>query len=291
MTELSKVAVRKRQPLLLRRFATMTPLIRIASAVLLLIVLAAVLAPLIAPHDPTTPNALDSFGGPSGSHLLGADASGRDLLSRLIYGARLSLAGPAVVVLLMVPVGVLLALLAAWRGGITDGVISRVIDILFAFPGLILAIVAVAMFGAGFWAPVIALTVSYVPVLARVLRSVALKERNLPYVAALQVQGVSAIRIAVRHLIPNLLPMITVQAGVAFGYAMLDLAAISYLGLGLQPPTADWGVMVSEGQSSVIEGFPQESLYAAVMVLVTVVCINLIGGWFAERHDISEADL
>lgn len=279
-----------RRPILFRRLAGVNPVVVVAGVLLVLIILAALFAPVLAPYDPNAVDLMDPYAGSSPEHLLGTDASGRDILSRLLYGARISLAGPTVVIAFSMTVGVALALVAAWCGGMVDAVISRTIEVLFAFPGLILAVVAVAVFGAGFWAPVVALSLAYVPLVARVLRSVALKERNLPYVAALQIQGVPAPRIALRHLLPNLMPMITVQAGIGFAYAMLDLAAVSYLGLGLQPPTSDWGVMVAEGQSSIIEGYPQQSLYAAMAVLVTVVSLNLVSGWFAERYDVTGAD-
>lgn len=287
----AEVALSPRRPILFRRFAGVSPVVVVAAVVLALIVLAAVFAPLLAPYDPNAVDLMSPYEGSSPEHWLGTDASGRDILSRLLYGARISLAGPAVVIVASVSIGVLLALVAAWCGGKVDAVISRLLEVLFAFPGLILGVVAVAVFGAGFWAPVIALSIAYVPMVARVLRSVALRERNLPYIAALQIQGVPAPRIAVRHLLPNLMPMITVQAGIGFAYAMLDLAAISYLGLGLQPPTSDWGVMVAEGQSSIIEGYPQQSLYAATAVLATVVSLNLVGGWVAERYDVRGAEL
>lgn len=282
-------ALSRRRPILFRRLAGVNLVAAAAAVVLALVVLAAVLAPWIAPYDPDAVDLTSSYAGPSADHLLGTDASGRDILSRLLFGARVSLAGPALVILLSMACGALLALAAAWYGGMVDSLVSRVIEVLFAFPGLILAVVAVAVFGVGFWAPVIALSLAYIPIVARVLRSVALRERNLPYVAALQIQGVSTPRIAVRHILPNLAPMMVVQAGIGFAYAMLDLAAISYLGLGLQPPTSDWGVMVSEGQPSIIEGYPQESLYAALAVLVTVVSLNLVSGWLAERYDVPGA--
>lgn len=285
------VVLSPRRPVLFRRLAGISPVVLVAGVVLGLIVALAVLAPIVAPYDPNAVDLMAPYEGSSAAHWLGTDASGRDILSRLLYGARISLAGPALVIVFSMVFGVLLAVVAAWCGGLVDAVISRTIEVLFAFPGLILAVVAVAVFGAGLWAPVVALSIAYVPMVARVVRSVALRERNLPYVAALQIQGVSAPRIALRHLVPNLMPMITVQAGIGFAYAMLDLAAISYLGLGLQPPTADWGVMVAEGQSSIIEGYPQESLYAALAVLVTVVSLNLVSGWVAERYDVRGADL
>jgi peptide/nickel transport system permease protein len=219
----------------------------------------------------------------SGSFLLGTDDQGRDILSRLLYGARTSLGGPALVVLLAATAGTVLAVSAAWFGGWFDALVSRVIDLLFSFPGLLLAIVVVALFGSGFIAPVIALSIAYTPSVARVLRSVAVRERNLPYVAALRIQGASGPAICLRHIVPNLLPILLVQVTVGFGYAMIDLAAISFLGLGLQPPSSDWGLMIAEGQPAILNGAPQQALFAAATVLVAVVSFNVLGEAIARR--------
>jgi peptide/nickel transport system permease protein len=211
---------------------------------------------------------------------------GRDLLSRLIWGARLSLLGPAMVVVISIVVGTTIAILAAWMGGWFDSVASRVLDILFAFPGLIFAILAVAIFGPGLTAPVIALSIAYLPYDARVLRSVALRERNLAYIQACYVEGLPTRTIAMRHLMPNILPFVLVQATLGFGYALLDLAAISYLGLGVAPGTAEWGIMVSEGQASILTGYPQESLFAGLLIVATVVAFNMLGDRLATRFSV-----
>ena len=151
------------------------------------------------------------------------------------------------------------------------------LDILFAFPGLIFALLAVALFGPGLVAPVIALSIAYLPYIARVLRSGALRERNLPYIDACYAAGLPTRSIAARHLLPNIMPLVLVQATLSFGYALVDLAAISYLGLGVPPPSAEWGLMVANGQSAILSGHPQESLYAGVLIVVTVVAFNLLG--------------
>jgi peptide/nickel transport system permease protein len=249
-------------------------------------VLVAVLAPWIAPHDPNQLNILAANEGPSASHLLGTDELGRDLLSRLIYGARLSLLGPALIVIIETVVGTSIAIFTAWMGGWFDTITSRVLDILFAFPGLIFAVLAVALFGPGLVAPVIALSIAYVPYDARVLRSVALRERNLPYIQACYVEGLPTRTITVRHLLPNILPFVLVQATLSYGYALVDLAAISYLGLGVAPPTPEWGLMVANGQASILTGHPQESLYAGLMIVVTVVAFNLLGDRLATHFSV-----
>jgi peptide/nickel transport system permease protein len=237
----------------------------------------ALLAPVIAPYNPNALNILARFQGPSAQHLLGTDSLGRDLLSRLIYGARLSLLGPFLIILLATISGTFLAIVSAWVGGLFDNVVSRILDILFAFPGLILAVLAAALFGAGLIAPVIALSIAYLPYIARVLRSGAMRERALPYIDACYAEGLPTRTIAVRHLLPNIMPLVLVQATLSFGYALVDLAAISYLGLGVQPPASEWGLMVANGQSSILAGHPQESLSAGLMIVLTVVAFNLLG--------------
>lgn len=265
------------------------PIVIVTSVFILLLVCVAVFAPWIAPQDPNYANILGVNQGPSAAHLLGTDSFGRDLLSRLIYGARLSLLGPALIVVIATAFGTALAIAAAWFGGIFDQVVSRVADIMFAFPGLILALLAVAMFGPGLVAPVIALSISYTPYLMRVIRSEAVRQRNLPYVAACYVEGLPARTICLRHLLPNVMPLLLVQATLSFGYALVDLAAVSYLGLGVQPPTAEWGLMVSTGQSSILAGNPQESLFAGVMIILTVVAFNLLGDRLASHQGMDRA--
>jgi peptide/nickel transport system permease protein len=251
-----------------------------------LIVVIAILAPVLAPHDPNQVDILGSYQGPSATHPLGTDSLGRDLLSRLMYGARLSLFGPALIVVIATVVGTLLAIACAWMGGWFDGVTSRVMDILFAFPGLIFALLAVALFGPGLAAPVIALSIAYLPYDTRVIRSVAMRERSLPYIQACYVQGLPTRSITMRHLLPNILPFVVVQATLSFGYALVDLAAISYLGLGVAPPASEWGLMVANGQASILTGHPQESIFAGLLIIATVVAFNLLGDRLATRFSV-----
>ncbi|MGW0561500.1 ABC transporter permease [Streptomyces sp. NPDC003016] len=254
-----------------------------AGCVVALFVLLAVLGPLVAPHDPNAVDPFDVNAGPSGAHLLGTDDTGRDILSRIVCGTRSSLAAPAVVILVSTTLGTLLALTAAWAGGWPDRFVSGALDVIFGFPGLIMAVLAAAVFGAGLAAPVVALSIAYLPLITRVVRSAALKERNLPYVSALQLLGAPTHRIWLRHLLPNLLPLVLVQATIGFGYALLDVAAISFLGLGSQPPDPEWGLMVSNGAPSILAGRPQQSLYAGLVVLVVVVAFNLLGTGLSRR--------
>jgi peptide/nickel transport system permease protein len=261
------------------------PALTAIGTVLVLFVLAAALAPLIAPHPPNEGDILIANASPSSAHLLGTDAVGRDTLSRLIYGARLSLLGPALIVAVATVAGVALAISAVWIGGWYDLIVGRILDLLFAIPGLLVAIIAVAVIGTGLLAPVLALSLAYTPYIARVLRSVALRERHLAYIESCQLVGYSGWAICLRHLLPNVTPLIRAQATLAFGSALVDLAAISYLGLGVQPPTPEWGIMVSNGQASLLNGYPLESISAGVLIVIVVVLVNLLGERFAARAE------
>lgn len=252
---------------------------------LALVVLMAVFAPLIAPHSPTEVNLSSAYLGPSLEHPLGTDASGRDILSRVIFGARSSLLGPLGVIALALALGVSIALLAAWFGGWVDAGLSAVIDVLFSFPGLLLAIIAVAVFGVGLTAPMLAIGIAYTPIMARIVRSSALRERALPYIAAATVLGLPARRILWRHLLPNVWPLIVAQTTVMFGYATIDLAAISFLGLGQQPPSSDWGLMVAEGRPAILAGHSAEALYPGIALVLVVLCVMVLGRRLGDRDD------
>jgi len=260
-----------------RRFAANNLLVISCGVVIAVAVFLAIFGPLLAPHDPNAANLANAYVGPVAGHALGYDSQGRDLLSRLLTGARTSIAGPFLVVLVSMVAGSVLAVTAAWAGRWVDASISTVLDILFAFPAILLAVLAAAVFGAGLTAPTLALAIAYTPYIARVLRGAALRERAREYVDACEVQGLSAVAICARHLIPNLMPLIVAQATLLFGYAMVDFAAISFIGLGVQPPTADWGVMVASGQAGVLQGYPLESLSAGLCIVVVVVAVNLLG--------------
>jgi len=256
----------------------------VASAIVIAIAtVVAVIGSLIAPFNPTLPNLANAFVGPTGSHLLGFDAEGRDVLSRLLAGATTSMLGPLAVVVGSLLAGTLLAVIAAWRRGLVDAVIGSGLDILFAFPGILLAVLAAAVFGAGLPAASISLAIAYMPYVARVLRGAALKERSQPYVAALEVQGASATTICLRHIVPNIMPLMVAQATILFGYAMVDLAAISFIGLGVQPPAPNWGVMISENQTGIPQGYPLSALAAGGCIVAVVIAFNVLGERLFEQ--------
>ncbi len=248
-----------------------------AMAVLAVAVLLALVGRWVAPYDPTALYVGPVNGVVSLSHPLGTDDLGRDILSRLLHGASVSLFGPVAIVLFSTLLGAGLAISAAWFGGWIQAVVARLVDVIFAIPGLVLAVLAVAMFGKGLVAPIAALSIAYIPVVARVTQTAASRELGKPYFAALRVQGVSAPAMWFRHLVPALVPMLSAQFAVGFGYAMLDLAAISFLGLGQQPPASDWGSMISSGKSSILAGAPEQALFASLAVIVTVLAVSIVG--------------
>ena len=245
--------------------------------------LVALLAPVLPVADPTDVDLTSTFAPPSAGHPLGADSNGRDILARLVWGARTALLGPLVVTVVATAVGVLLAVVAAWRGGWFDSVISRVFDLLFGVPGILLALVVAAVVGAGFGAAVAALSVAFIPYIGRVTRAGALQQLRLPYVAALRVLGQSPAAICARHLVPNLGAIIVAQAALTFGYALVDLAALSYLGLGVDQATPDWGGIVAAGQADILSGYPQQSLYAGALIVLAVAAFSIVAERLAGR--------
>lgn len=259
----------------------------ITVGIIVLLIAAGLLAPLIAPHDPNRVSLSDALLPASLDHPLGTDANGRDLLSRLLWGARTAMLGPLLVVVVSTVVGTALAVFAAWRGGFVDSLISRVLDMVFAFPALLLALISTVLLGPGLFSVALALSISYVPYIARVVRSAAIKQRQLPFVQASIVQGFSGYFITFRNILPNVLPLVFAQAAIVFGWAVVDLAAISYLGLGVQPPTADWGQMIANGQASILRGYPEESIYASALIVLLVVCVTLFSDRLSERWEAS----
>jgi peptide/nickel transport system permease protein len=246
-------------------------------AVIGVLVIVVVFGPQLAPYNPNEVNLLAASEAPSAAHWLGTDDVGRDILSRILVGARTTLLSAGLIILIAVIAGTALALLSAWRGGIADRVLSAVTSLLFAFPALLLATLAAAVFGVGLTPAIVALSIAYTPWIARVVRGTALRERQLPYVQALTVLGAGGTRVLVRHMLPNIAALILAQATVTYGYAVMDLSAISFLGLGVQPPGSDWGVMVANGQQGIFQGTPYQALFAGLAIVITVLAVTLLG--------------
>lgn len=254
----------------------------IGGIVIAALVLVAILAPLIAPYNPDALDMLNSMQPASAQHILGTDNFGRDLLSRLIFGTRLSLLGPLMVVGISSGIGVPLGLLGGYVGGFIDGLLGRIWDLLLGFPPLLLAIAMIAVFEPGFVTAVIALSIIYVPLVARLVRSVVIVEKNKAYVDACRVLGYGSTRIVALHILPSILPTVAAQTTLNFGYALLDLAGLAFIGVGVQPPTADWGVMVSDGRKIMLLS-PNEVIVSCVAIAVAVVAFNLLGDAMSRR--------
>lgn len=260
------------------------PILLATSAVIAALILVALFAPLLTPYSPYEVDILNANQAPSAAHWLGTDSLGRDVLTRLLYGARLSLIGPAVVTVLAIGGGTALALLGAWRGGRVDRLLGRVLDVILAFPALMFGVLAVAVLGTGLVAPALALSIAYAPYVTRVVRSVAVRERHQAYVEACQLLGYSPWR-SVGHILRNVRILVIAQATITFGYALIDLAAISFIGLGVQAPAAEWGLMVANGATGILNGSGWEAVSAGALIVVTVVAFNVLGERLARGAD------
>jgi peptide/nickel transport system permease protein len=266
-----------------RRFAD-NPLAVAAAAILLIIVLLALFAPWVAPEDPTVQN-LARQGAPPGSEvLLGADQLGRDVLSRLIYGGRIALEVGVISIVIALVLGTAIGTIAGYFGGWLDDVVMRVMDVLLAFPYLLLAIAIVAALGPGVPNTIIAITVWLTPTYARLSRSVVLTVRRHAYVEAARAIGASHGGIMLRHVLPNILTPILVQTTLDFARAIMMEAGLSFLGYGVQPPIPSWGSMIAEGRNELLIA-PHIATAPGLAIVVTVLCLNIVGDALREALD------
>jgi peptide/nickel transport system permease protein len=270
-----------------------SPLGRNRAAVIGLLILIPLLVmtflPFLLAGDPNAQDLTQSLQPPSPEHILGTDKLGRDVWSRIVYGAAPTLIGALVVVVISGLIGIPLGLVAGYNGGRTDSAIMRVLDALLAFPALLLAILVVATFGSGLTTVVIALGVIYVPAMARLVRSVTLVHARLAYVDAGRALGYSDRRIMLRHILPNLVAAVVVQSTIDLAYAILDIAALSFLGLGQQPPDPDWGSMLADARSYLLQA-PWPALSAGIAIMLAVVSVNLVGDGLRAQLDPRERE-
>lgn len=245
------------------------------AAFVIVVVLAAVFAPEVAPYSPTA-NFPVINAGPSGAHWLGTDDVGRDLLSRVIFGARISLEAATIVVALALLVSVPVGLVSGYFSGRTDNVIMRLIDAMFAFPPLILAITVAALLGRSLHNESIAIAITFVPGLTRVVRGQVLSVREETFIEASRAVGAGPLRMIRRHVLPNVASPLIVQTAIILGYALLAEAGLSFLGLGVQPPSASWGLMLQEAYQFVLSD-PWATVIPGLAIALTVLSFNLIG--------------
>jgi ABC-type dipeptide/oligopeptide/nickel transport system permease subunit len=253
-------------------------------AVFLAVVVMAAFAPVLAPHDPLIQGVGPANEPPSWTHWAGTDSFGRDMLSRIIYGSRIALVVGVVSVLLAMVVGVALGLVAGYYGGTIDALIMRVMDGLFAFPIIILAIAMMAVMGFGVKNVIIAVAVGFIAPFARVTRADVLAVKEEPYIEAARLAGVSGPAIIARHVLPNVLAPIIVQAALRVSGAIITESGLSFLGLGPPPPTPVWGSMIAEGRNFIVMA-PHISTIPGVALMVTIVGLNLLGDGLRDTLD------
>ncbi|MGZ4333041.1 MAG: ABC transporter permease [Gaiellaceae bacterium] len=273
----------RRRRLLRRRFAR-RPLAVAGLVVALAFVLAAILAPVIAPYSAGTTDFNALLAHSSRSHLLGTDELGRDVLSRILWGARASIEAGVLATLLAMVVAVPTGIVAGYYRGWVDTVIARVTDVLLAFPFLIVAVGLAAILGPSLTNATIALGIGAAPALIRVARGEALALREEDYVRAAVANGASDARILVRHVLPNMLSTLIVQATVAIPAAIIGEAVLSFLGLGVQPPTPSWGVMLADAQSYLSQA-PRLAIFPGIAIFICSLSFNLLGDGLRDILD------
>lgn len=257
--------------------------------ILLLIVLMSVFAPLLSNYDPTASSLSDKFLEPvwlggSWDHMLGTDSYGRDLLSRLMYGGQISLGISVASVFISSAIGSMIGMILGLVGGKLDMLLMRVIDAVFCIPFLVMAIAVAAVLGASIGSTIFIMAFFQWPVYAKQVRAETLSIRERDYVALAELAGASKLRIAINHVLPNVLPTILVLMTNQVGSIILGESSLSFLGVGVPEPSASWGTMISAGQNYIVSK-PWLCLMPGLMIMLVVVCTNLLGDWLRDRLD------
>jgi len=256
----------------------------VSGTILLLIIFCCTLAPVLAPYGESEQDLSASLAPPSPERILGADKMGRDLFSRLLFGGRVTLVSAFAVVLISVIIGAPLGLFSGFYGGKFDSIVGRFCDVLLSFPSLLLAFLFVAALGRGMANAVLALGIIYVPMITRLVRSLTIVEKNKTYVEAAESTGYSRPYILFRHILPNCVDTMMVQLTLDLAYAILDLAALSFIGLGVRPPTADWGAMLQEGRNFLLQS-PLLALAPGGAIVITVISLNVFSDCITQYLD------
>jgi peptide/nickel transport system permease protein len=259
-------------------------MLKTGAVIVVVAALAAIVGPLLTPFDPAAQDLALRLAGPGAAHPFGLDELGRDILARVLAGARISFLVGLTVVAVSASVGTLLGAVAGYFGGLTDDAISRVIDVLLAFPGLLLAIALVAVLGPGLGNVLFALTVIGWVGYARLVRGQVLRARELEYVQAARAQGAGVPRILWRHVIPTAIPAVVVQATLGMGGAIIAEAALSFLGLGVQPPTPSWGTMLNGGRAHLLDA-PHLTIFPGLAIALLVLGFNFLGDGLRDVAD------
>lgn len=244
----------------------------------------ALAAPWIAPYDPLAVDPADALAAPTTEHLLGTDNLGRDLLSRLLHGSRLSLGIAAITAAVVMTLGVMIGLVTGFLGGWLDGLVMRFVDALMAFPNLILALAIAGTLGGGLISVMLGLTTVWWASYARLVRGIVLQVRERPFVEAAVATGVSRTMIAIRHILPNVIPPVVVLVTIELGTLILAVSSLSFLGIGIQPPTAEWGAMINDGRRFLTSA-PQLMLLPGAAIFLVVLGFNLLGDGLRDVLD------
>src|SRR5918995_313615 len=258
------------------------------TVVLSVFILMAVFAPLIAPYDPLAQDLVNKFAGPSREHLMGQDELGRDILSRVIYGARISLTAGLAAVAIATTLGTLVGLVAGFFGGWADSILMRLMDILLAFPSILLAIVIVSILGPSLANAMLAIGVVFVPQIARVVRSSVISVRERDYIEAERALGAGNVQIILSGVLPNSLAPLIVQATLTLATAILDVAALSFLGLGARAPSPEWGAMLTDAFRSGFGVFvtgQHAIIFPGIAIALCVLSVNFIGDGLRDALD------
>jgi peptide/nickel transport system permease protein len=252
--------------------------------IICLFVFGAVAAPWLAPCDPYAINLSQQLAPPSSAHLLGQDANGADILSRLLFGGRISFTVAVTVVLCSGSIGVALGMISGYRGGLLDTLLMRLVDVLLAFPGLLLAIALVAVLGPNIGNVILALTVMGWVSFARLVRGQVLSVKQRDFIAAAKTSGQSDLRIMLVHILPNVLSPVIVQATFSVAGVIVAEASLSFLGLGAPPGTPSWGAMLNEGKQVLMQA-PHVSVFPGLAIMLVVLAINFLGDGLRDRFD------
>jgi peptide/nickel transport system permease protein len=251
---------------------------------LTLLALAAVAAPALAPYSPIQPHFESALRGPGREFLLGTDGLGRDQLSRLLFGARISLAGVTVAAVAITLLGVTIGLVSGYYGGVVDGVIQRVVDVLLAFPSLVLALAIAGVLGPSIRSVLVAVVAVHWVSYARLVRGMVLSARNQPYVESAVALGARSWRLMFREILPNVVPPVVVLATLELGGLLLSISSLSFLGLGAQPPTPEWGTMLNQARPF-FQSHPYLMIAPGVAITLTVLAFNLLGDGLRDALD------
>lgn len=262
--------------------ASMPLSVFLAMLLMAIVVICALIGPWISPASPVANELELGDTPPSPQHLAGTDLLGRDVLSRTVHGARTALVGPAVIAAGAFTIATVLGLLSGYLGGVLDAIVMRWVDFMIVLPWPLVAIVVVGVIGGGYWAAVLVLVILFAAPDTRIVRSAVIQQRSMSYIDSARALGVTIPRILFVHILPNVRPLVRAYVLLDFGFALISLAGLSFLGLGVEPGTPDWGSMLYENRAILFTN-PAGLLLPGMMIILTAVSVNLIGDWLSER--------